>query len=115
MLPSPNMRDNAIRHAARFSQPEFVRDLLGRDVTDDGRPLIIVWRDPWDPDGWEVTEGFVRRYGFLIEGCEDIRAATDRWRALRGERPLAWGEEWNRDERRVQDVHIGPPAPYRCS
>ncbi|ROT37217.1 hypothetical protein SODALDRAFT_379694 [Sodiomyces alkalinus F11] len=53
---------------------------------------IIVWTDPWDPIGWEVTEGCWRNFSFLFDGCYDMLHSTNRWRALRGEDSLAW--EW---------------------
>jgi hypothetical protein len=38
--------------------------------------------------GWEVTEGFLRKWGFLLEGCDELIESTNRWRALRGEERL---------------------------
>ncbi|KAH8807314.1 hypothetical protein F5884DRAFT_340278 [Xylogone sp. PMI_703] len=64
-------------------------------ATDDTeRPLgreelgIIAWSDPWDISGWELTETFVRKWGFLLRGCAEILAQTNVWRAIRGEDPL---------------------------
>lgn len=90
IIPSSTMRNNAIRYSSKFSQTTFIRDIMGRDVTTSGEPMLIAWTDPWDPNGWEVTELFLERYGFLVEGCTDIMIATNRWRSLRGEEPIAW-------------------------
>lgn len=51
-------------------------------------PGVLVWRDPWDPSGWEVTESFVRAWGWAVVGCWDLFHSTNKWRELRGEKPL---------------------------
>ena len=65
---------------------------------DDDAPIersgVIVWRDPWDPTAWELTEGFLRKYGFIVEGCDDMLSGTNKWRAMRGEEPLVFEEHW---------------------
>ncbi|KAM0331360.1 hypothetical protein ACHAQA_003032 [Verticillium albo-atrum] len=87
ILPSPRMRDNAIRALNRFAPVEFCHNLAGTNAAVDG---IIAWSDPWAPDGWEVTEGMLRKWPFLFEDCEDMRSATNRWRARRNEPALVW-------------------------
>lgn len=49
---------------------------------------ILSWSDPWDISGWEVTEKFVTRWAFLLQGCPDVVESANKWRALRGEDPL---------------------------
>ncbi|TFB02103.1 hypothetical protein CCMA1212_005960 [Trichoderma ghanense] len=49
---------------------------------------ILSWSDPWEITGWEFTEKFVTKWGFLLQGCPDVVAAANNWRALRGEEPL---------------------------
>jgi hypothetical protein len=44
--------------------------------------------DPWDISGWEVTEGFVRKWGFLLRGYGELLDGTNKWSAKRGEEPL---------------------------
>lgn len=95
LMPVPRMRDNAIRWTGRFSARELCEDMVGglypnfdpARVENNG---FLVWADPWDVSGWEVTAGFVRKWGFLLEGCHDVVAATNAWRALRDEDPLVW-------------------------
>ncbi|KAI7774405.1 hypothetical protein LA080_008799 [Diaporthe eres] len=67
----------------------------GDDDDDGDEARLIVWKDPWDPSGWEVTEGFLRKWGFLLrgDGEDDVVRATNRWRALRGENPIVWEVE----------------------
>jgi hypothetical protein len=90
ILPSPKMRDNAIRSRHLYTVGELCADLLGglmgkRNDIDTG---LIVWSNPWEPSGWELTEGFIRKWGFLIQGCSDLFESTNRWREVRGEEPL---------------------------
>lgn len=60
----------------------------------DYRQGLIVWGDPWEAKNWEVTEGFVRRWGWMMKGCwEGILEATNFWRGIRGEGPLGWVED----------------------
>ncbi|KAL6901673.1 hypothetical protein GGI43DRAFT_403645 [Trichoderma evansii] len=49
---------------------------------------ILSWSDPWDISGWEITERFVSRWAFLLQGCPDVVESANKWRALRGEDPL---------------------------
>lgn len=50
---------------------------------------LVVWSAPDQLASWELSESFVRRYGLLLQGCEDLLAATNAWRSRRGERPFA--------------------------
>jgi hypothetical protein len=55
----------------------------GSTGTQDG---LQVWGDSWRIESWEMTEGFVRKWGWLLdERCEAIVRATNRWREERGE------------------------------
>ena len=95
LFPSPRMRDNAIRTQHQFSNLDLCADVLSslsgkQNDTDSG---LRVWSNPWEPDGWELTEGFVRKWGFLVEGCTDLFRATNRWRELRGDEPMAVEDE----------------------
>ena len=49
---------------------------------------IIVWGEPWDPFAWEVTEGFAKKWRWMLEGCNEIVESTNYWRAKRGEERL---------------------------
>ena len=35
-----------------------------------------------------MSEGFVRKWGFLLAGCADVIEFTNRWRDIRGEERL---------------------------
>lgn len=108
MFPWPRFRDNLIRMEGSFDAFDFCRDLWGEIYTnvgvdenlivesDDGddialgRKGLIVWSEPWDADGWEMTPGFLRKWSCLLTNCEDMIVSSNRWRATRGEGPLAW-------------------------
>ncbi|CAH0023535.1 unnamed protein product [Clonostachys rhizophaga] len=116
-LPFPNMRDNLIKREGGFDPREFAQDLVG-DLLDITRhympesekfsgdylgsgPLqgddeltttrngLIVWGEPYNAGNWEATPGFVRKWRWVMEGCECLIESTNRWRESRGEEPLA--------------------------
>lgn len=74
-----------------FDNDSLCRDLIGghhegrNDIEFTG---VLVWNDPWSVSGWEVTEGFAKKWGFLIKGCWEVMEATNRWRKMRGDEPL---------------------------
>ncbi|KAM0276573.1 hypothetical protein ACHAQH_006626 [Verticillium albo-atrum] len=87
ILPSPRMRNNVIRALRTFSEADYCATFSSGRTATEG---MIAWTDPWTPDGWEVTEGMLRNWGFLLKGCHDMMAATNRWRAKRNEPPLVF-------------------------
>jgi hypothetical protein len=89
ILPCAKMRDNAIRTSHNFDENELCRDVLGYG-NQELNCHMIVWSDPWDPAGWEFSVGFMRKWGFLLRGCDRLLRETNRWRALRGEKPIIW-------------------------
>jgi hypothetical protein len=49
---------------------------------------LLLWGEPWSETGWEVTEGFAKKWAFLLQGCDTYIEATNKYRAARGEDPL---------------------------
>ncbi|KFY98580.1 hypothetical protein V500_01600 [Pseudogymnoascus sp. VKM F-4518 (FW-2643)] len=87
LLPMPAMRDNIFRQeVGSYDEDELCHAMRGQ--APDHNPGLLVWRDPWDPTGWEVTEEFIRSWGWVIAGCADLLHSTNTWRARRGEKPL---------------------------
>ncbi|KAH6679276.1 hypothetical protein B0J14DRAFT_473400 [Halenospora varia] len=112
MFPFPWFRDNLIRYQDSFNPYELCNDLFGEIVRENGnvafgsvrmdaafdidesaddsdgftfrRRGMIVWGESWDPEGWEVTPGFLRKWSWLLDGCESLVASSNRWRAGRG-------------------------------
>ncbi|KAH7419651.1 hypothetical protein BKA64DRAFT_651362 [Cadophora sp. MPI-SDFR-AT-0126] len=55
-----------------------------------GREGLISWGDPWVVQNWEVTPGFLKSWGWALEGCDDLIQASNRWRASRNEKPITY-------------------------
>ncbi|KUJ07102.1 uncharacterized protein LY89DRAFT_660834 [Mollisia scopiformis] len=120
MFPYPQVRDNLIQHQKNFNHRDLCNDLFGElffknvqnspypnttsapnetasevwetwedDVTA-RRKGLIVWGEPWDVNAWEITPGFLKKWSWIIEGCEEIITASNRWRAQRDEPPLTY-------------------------
>ncbi|KAK0099672.1 hypothetical protein ONS95_013435 [Cadophora gregata] len=90
-IPFPALRDNLILMAGMYDRDDLCYDLgqaLYEGFDDVERRGFLVWRDPWQMDGWEVTEGFVKKWGFLLEGCSEVVESANRWRDVRGEERL---------------------------
>ncbi len=93
LFPCPEGRDRAILAAGTFDEDELWADCIGglyEGFPDDEieRRGIIAWSPPWDITGWEMSEGFLRKWGWLIRGLPGVIEATNRWRIERGEEPL---------------------------
>lgn len=91
MIPFPAMRDNVLLSGDEFDQDEFCLDASGglfEGFDETETRGIIIWGEPWSPSGWEVSEGFVKRWGFLLRGCDELIEATQRYREARGEERL---------------------------
>ncbi|SPJ78344.1 uncharacterized protein FTOL_06733 [Fusarium torulosum] len=87
LLPVAQLRDNIIqRDVDSYDEAGLCCAFTGRGL--DQGTGVMVWREPWDPSGWEVTADFARTWGWVIAGCYDIFRSTNMWRAQRGERPL---------------------------
>jgi len=90
-LPFPKLRDNLILMADRYDSHELLLDLglrVYEGFNDIERCGFLVWGHPWLATSWEVSEGFVRRWGFLLKGCPEVFNSANRWRLLRGEEKL---------------------------
>ncbi|GAP83895.2 hypothetical protein SAMD00023353_0503150 [Rosellinia necatrix] len=87
LLPIPAMRDNIFRPGFdSFDEEQLCHDMRG--AIPGQNPGVLVWGDPWDADSWEVTEEFVKSWGWVVANCWDLLRSTNRWRTRRGEEPL---------------------------
>lgn len=57
------------------------------DVTSE-RKGLIVWGEPHDTHSWEATPGFLTKWAWVMEGCEELVEISNRWRMRRGEEPM---------------------------
>lgn len=92
VIPWACMRDNVIRHQDQFDTDELCADFLGgfeEGINDSEGRGILLWGDPWCETAWELSETFVRKWWFLLRGCNDLITSTNKWRQARGEKRLA--------------------------
>lgn len=89
-FPCPRLRDNILTTMMRYGD-DFEDDLCSDVVDagaasgdDGGRSALIAWGDSWEVAGWEVTERFWTKWGFLLDGCVDLLRSTNAWRRKRG-------------------------------
>jgi hypothetical protein len=99
-IPHSRLRFNILRaiatgnlDAARFSASLRRSGAVIGVQGEARRSGLIVWNFPEQLSSWELSEGFVMVFGFLLEGCEDFIAATNVWRSRRGERSLVVGSK----------------------
>lgn len=85
LFPSPQMRDNLIVLEPLVDEYELCEDLCN---SMEGTAGIFVWKDPWDPTGWEVTRSFMSAWGLAVHNCWDLFRSTNYWRLKRGEKLL---------------------------
>lgn len=81
------MRDTLILAADVYDEFNLCEDMCGLYNQKSGTGLII-WGEPWDPTGWEITPHFLSRWAWTLKGCEELMISTNYWRERRGERPL---------------------------
>lgn len=110
LFPHPQLRDNIILayNHGTIDTDELADDLVGsifddtycvptsdsddKKTTTTNKKLdrlgLIAWSDPWDVSGWELTDECLKKWCFLLPGCEIILQRTNEWRASRGEDPI---------------------------
>ncbi|KAK3720382.1 hypothetical protein LTR37_003793 [Vermiconidia calcicola] len=93
VIPHARLRFNILRaiatrqiEAAEFSK--CLRASGGLELLNGSwqRSGVVVWSAPEQVGSWELSESFVRRWIVVLQGCEDLIAATNCWRNRRGER-----------------------------
>lgn len=95
ILPWPHVRDALIRLclAGITSGHEIKCDMIGKDFdcTGDGHVFTIHGDDPCDPESWEVSESFAKRWSVVLD--KKIIKRTNFWRRMRGLPNLELGDE----------------------
>lgn len=82
LFPCPKLRDNLLRKGDALDGLAICHDVCkGGENENTG---LIVWGDPWDVSGWEITEALAKKWPWMIEGCDEVIEGTNYWRALRG-------------------------------
>jgi hypothetical protein len=49
---------------------------------------LIVWGEPQEMQSWEATPGFLAKWSWAVEGCEELVEISNRWRMKRGAEPI---------------------------
>ncbi|KAF3360540.1 hypothetical protein VdG1_01500 [Verticillium dahliae VDG1] len=99
---SPFNYQNGHRPSSQPSHPESLRtidedelcsDLLNVEDTnwsDVEKPSLILWGEPWDIKGWEASAAFLRKWGWITQGCPELIEGTNYWRRIRGEQGIVF-------------------------
>lgn len=94
-IPHPRLRFNILRAiAARqidptaFSQSVRNSGAFERSRETWQRGGLVVWSSADQISSWELSCPFIRRWAFLLQGCEDVIVGTNAWRTRRGENPF---------------------------
>ena len=66
----------------------MISDDDDNDEVTTSRNGLIVWGEPYRMESWEATPGFLRKWAWAVEGCDELIRASNRWRMIRGEEPL---------------------------
>ncbi|KAL2430830.1 hypothetical protein ABEF95_013776 [Exophiala dermatitidis] len=95
LIPNPVLRDNVLKALGTFDEDELWSDTIGGlfegfPASEIERRGVVIWSPPWHIGGWEVTEGFWHKWGWLLKGCTEILEGTNRWRRQRGKDDLVW-------------------------
>ncbi|KAE8333046.1 hypothetical protein BDV39DRAFT_199397 [Aspergillus sergii] len=91
LFPLARMRDNLLAVTCVFNiltddeEEQLWADLVEWGGNGTEGAGLIVWGEPSDPRNWEATVPFLKRWGWLLQGCSEILEATNYWRQVRGE------------------------------
>ncbi|KAJ6124015.1 hypothetical protein N7471_011332 [Penicillium samsonianum] len=58
------------------------------DEVTTGRKGLIVWGEPHEMKSWEATPGFLAKWAWVAEGCDELVEISNHWRMKRGEEPM---------------------------
>ncbi|OGM50532.1 hypothetical protein ABOM_000886 [Aspergillus bombycis] len=86
-FPHPKMRDRLIL-ANGLDDDELCVDIMGFWNTNRPDSSLIVWGQPWILQNWELSEGFIQKWGWATQDCPELLRSTNYWRSLRGDKRL---------------------------
>ena len=95
VFPDPVLRDNfLIIGEENIDDEGMALDLVGDGTFtgDEGGHKaqgLMVWGEPWDVKSWEMSEGFVSKYSWLLVGAQQFLDSTNEHRRRRGEPPVS--------------------------
>lgn len=88
LFPLPSMRDNLLLAQDRFDEDQLCIDIMGFWDPSADSCLLFVWGEPTDPRNWEITEIFLRKWPWVLQGCPELLQSTNYWRRQRGEKMI---------------------------
>jgi hypothetical protein len=91
LFPIPELRDNILRLGDSFDDTPLCIQMLEFLDLPHEKTGLIVWGDPWHPGGWEISEDFLRKWPWVVDGCHELFISTNYWRQRRGEDKLFLG------------------------
>lgn len=92
VFPFPKFRDNIIQAVATgvLDDDDLCANIAEINYANTEKPSLIVWGESSNPQCWEASVLFLRKWGWLLEGCPEILETTNKWRQSRGEKLLYW-------------------------
>ncbi|KAF5702961.1 hypothetical protein FGLOB1_9298 [Fusarium globosum] len=70
------------------AQGLILENYIDTDELTAGRNGLIIWGEPHDMQSWEATPGFLTKWSWAVEGCEELVEISNRWRVRRGAAPM---------------------------
>lgn len=87
LLPIESLRNSLLSQLDVYDEDELCTDFYGM-CGPSAEAGLIVWGESWDPSAYEISEGFFRKWSWLLKDCTDLIQSTNYWRKKRGEKPL---------------------------
>ncbi|PCD31378.1 hypothetical protein AU210_011033 [Fusarium oxysporum f. sp. radicis-cucumerinum] len=66
----------------------ILENYIDTDELTAGRNGLIIWGEPHDMKSWEATPGFLTKWSWAVEGCDELVEVSNRWRIRRGAEPM---------------------------
>jgi hypothetical protein len=90
LFPIPAMRDNLLRAGASYDDTDICMDIVEIGDKPKEKAGLIVWGEPWDINAWEASPEFLRKWGWVVQGCHELLKSTNYWRTRRGEKKISF-------------------------
>lgn len=81
-----------LRNLDNYDEDHLCEAIVGWAHGPLGSCGLIVWKDPWDATGWEISEEFAKAWPWVVAGCTELLESTNSYRAKRGEKLLRFEE-----------------------
>ncbi len=88
LFPFPRLRDNLLLLGPEYDDTDICHDIVEIFDRPSEKAGLIVWGEPWNPCGWEVSMDFLEKWAWVVKGCDELLQSTNYWRERRGEPPI---------------------------